>query len=73
MYRYLERRLVEHLREFLRRTYELETVNIVVEQPPKIEFGDTRCRSLSNLPQAAQSAAQDCRGDRRGRWLDSRL
>ena len=40
MYRYLERRLVEHLREFLRRTYDLESVNIVVEQPPKIEFGE---------------------------------
>ena len=40
MYRYLERRLVEHLREFLHRTYGLETVNIVVEQPPKIEFGE---------------------------------
>ena len=40
MYRYLERRLVEHLREFLRRTYDLETANIVVEQPPKIEFGE---------------------------------
>ena len=40
MYRYLERRLVEHLREFLRRTYGLDNVNIVVEQPPKIEFGE---------------------------------
>ncbi|HKM86411.1 MAG TPA: arginine--tRNA ligase [Terriglobales bacterium] len=40
MYRYLERRLVEHLREFLRRTYDLENVNIVVEQPPKVEFGE---------------------------------
>ncbi len=40
MYRYLERRLVEHLREFLRRTYDLESANIVVEQPPKIEFGE---------------------------------
>ena len=40
MYRYLERRLVEHLREFLRRTYGLEGANIVVEQPPKIEFGE---------------------------------
>ena len=40
MYRYLEHRLVEHLREFLRRTYDLETANIVVEQPPKIEFGE---------------------------------
>jgi arginyl-tRNA synthetase len=40
LYRYLERRLVEHLREFLRRTYDVEVANIVVEQPPKIEFGE---------------------------------
>ena len=40
MYRDLERRLVAHLREFLRRTYDLEMANIVVEQPPKIEFGE---------------------------------
>ncbi len=40
MYRHLERRLVEHLREFLRRTYGLEIANIIVEQPPKIEFGE---------------------------------
>ncbi len=40
MYRYLERRLVEHLREFLRRTYDLDIANVVVEQPPKIEFGE---------------------------------
>jgi len=40
LYRYLERRLVEHLREFLRRAYGLEMANIVVEQPPKVEFGE---------------------------------
>jgi arginyl-tRNA synthetase len=40
LYRYLERRLVEHLREFLRHTYDIEISNIVVEQPPKIEFGE---------------------------------
>jgi len=40
LYRYLERRLVAHLREFLLRTYGLEDANIVVEQPPKIEFGE---------------------------------
>jgi len=40
LYRYLERRLVEHLRAFLRRVYDLESANIVVEQPPKIEFGE---------------------------------
>jgi arginyl-tRNA synthetase len=40
LYRHLERRLVEHLREFLRRAYALEIANMVVEQPPKIEFGE---------------------------------
>ena len=40
MYRYLELRLVEHLRAFLRRAYGLEITNIVIEQPPKIEFGE---------------------------------
>jgi arginyl-tRNA synthetase len=40
LYRYLERRLTEHLREFLSRTYQLEAPNIVIEQPPKIEFGE---------------------------------
>ena len=40
MYRDLELRLVEHLREFLLRAYGLGNANIVVEQPPKIEFGE---------------------------------
>ena len=40
MYRHLERRIAESVREFLRRTYQLEIANIVVEQPPKIEFGE---------------------------------
>jgi arginyl-tRNA synthetase len=40
LYRYLERLLVQHLRDFLRGTYGLENVDIVVEQPPKIEFGE---------------------------------
>jgi len=40
LYRYLELRLVEHLREFLGRAYDLGSANIVVEQPPKIEFGE---------------------------------
>jgi arginyl-tRNA synthetase len=40
LYRDLEHRLVAHLREFLRRAYGLEISNIVVEQPPKIEFGE---------------------------------
>ncbi len=40
MYRHLERRLTEHLREFLHRTYQLEAAIIVVEQPPNIEMGE---------------------------------
>jgi arginyl-tRNA synthetase len=40
LYQHLERRLVEHVREFLRKTYQLDDVKIVIEQPPKIEFGE---------------------------------
>ncbi len=40
MYRYLERRLVQQMREFLRRTYGLEPGKIVIEQPPNVEFGE---------------------------------
>ena len=40
MYRHLERGLIQSVREFLLRTYQLEVANIVVEQPPKIEFGE---------------------------------
>ena len=40
MYRQLERRLTDSVREFLQRAYQLEIANIVVEQPPKIEFGE---------------------------------
>ena len=40
LYRHLERRLTESVREFLRRAYQLEIANIIIEQPPKIEFGE---------------------------------
>lgn len=40
MYRHVERRLAEHMREFLRRQYGLELERIVIEQPPKVEFGE---------------------------------
>ncbi len=40
MYRHLERRLSESVRGFLQRAYGLDAVNIVIEQPPKIEFGE---------------------------------
>ena len=40
MYRELERRLAQHMREFLRRSYGLEPEKIVIEQPPRVEFGE---------------------------------
>ena len=40
MYRTLERRLIHHVRDFLRRTYDLDLPKIVVEQPPKVELGE---------------------------------
>ena len=40
MYRYLERRLAQQMREFLRRSYGLELERIVIEQPPKVDFGE---------------------------------
>ena len=40
MYRTLERRLIQRLRDFLRRTYDVDLVKIVVEQPPKVELGE---------------------------------
>ncbi len=40
LYRHLERRLALHVREFLRRTYDLDLAKIVIEQPPKVEFGE---------------------------------
>jgi arginyl-tRNA synthetase len=40
LYRYLERRLAGHMREFLRRSYGLELGRIVIEQPPSVEFGE---------------------------------
>jgi arginyl-tRNA synthetase len=59
LYRHLERRLVEHLREFLRRSYALEIANIVVEQPPKIEFGEYA------LPIAFELARKLCKAPRK--------
>ena len=40
MYRHLERRLTHSIREFLRCTYDLDLAKIVIEQPPKVEFGE---------------------------------
>ncbi len=40
MYRQLQRRLAEHVREFLQRQYQLDLPHIVIEQPPRVEMGE---------------------------------
>jgi arginyl-tRNA synthetase len=40
LYRHLERRLADHIRDFLRRTYALDLPRVVIEQPPRVELGE---------------------------------
>jgi len=40
LYQHLEDRLAQSVRDFLRKTYQLEVGKIVIEQPPKIELGE---------------------------------
>jgi arginyl-tRNA synthetase len=40
LYRHLERRLAHHVREFLRRAYDLDLPRIVIEQPPQVKLGE---------------------------------
>jgi arginyl-tRNA synthetase len=40
LYRHLQHRLAQTVRDFLRRAYNIEQVNIVIEQPPKVEMGE---------------------------------
>jgi arginyl-tRNA synthetase len=40
LYRHLERRLRQAISAFLRKTYDLDLPKIVIEQPPKVEFGE---------------------------------
>jgi len=40
LYLYLERRLAQRIREFLRNTYGLDQAKIAIEQPPKVDFGE---------------------------------
>lgn len=40
MYRHLQHRLSDHVREFLRRTYNLDLQGIVIEQPPRVDLGE---------------------------------
>jgi arginyl-tRNA synthetase len=40
LYRHLEQRLIQHVREFLQRAYQVDLPKIVVEQPPRVELGE---------------------------------
>ncbi|MCI0350936.1 MAG: arginine--tRNA ligase [Acidobacteriales bacterium] len=40
MYLQLQRRLMEHVRSFLRRQYQVELPNIAVDQPPSVDLGE---------------------------------
>jgi arginyl-tRNA synthetase len=40
VYRFLQRRLAEHVRNFLREKYDIDLPKIVIEQPPKVEMGE---------------------------------
>jgi arginyl-tRNA synthetase len=40
LYRDLELRLAGHIREFLQHRYSIDLPKIVIEQPPKVEFGE---------------------------------
>jgi arginyl-tRNA synthetase len=40
LYRHLERRLGQQIREFLHRRYDLDLPKIVIEQPPRVELGE---------------------------------
>jgi arginyl-tRNA synthetase len=40
LYRHLERRLAQQIRDFLQSNYGLDFQKIVIEQPPRVEFGE---------------------------------
>ncbi len=40
MYRHFQHKLSDHIREFLRRFFDLDLPNIVIEQPPRVDLGE---------------------------------
>jgi arginyl-tRNA synthetase len=40
LYRHLQRRLLQHVREFVRTHYQIDLESVVIEQPPKVEMGE---------------------------------
>jgi len=40
MYRDIQRRLAQHVRDFLRRQYDVDLPNLVIDQPPQVAMGE---------------------------------
>jgi arginyl-tRNA synthetase len=63
VYRELQSRLVEHVRAFLQKQYQVELENIPVEQPPSVELGEyafTFCFELAKkLRKAPRKIAEE--------------
>ena len=63
MYRKLQSQLVEHVRDLLRRNYDIDLPNIGVDQPPKVELGEyalTFCFELAKkLRKPPRKIAED--------------
>jgi len=61
LYRQLERRLGQHIREFVHRQYGLDLEKIVIEQPPKVEFGEYALPLAFELAKKLRKETGDCR------------
>jgi arginyl-tRNA synthetase len=58
LYRILERRLAQHIRDFLRKTYDLDLPRIAIEQPPKVELGEYATPLAFELAKKLRKAAR---------------
>jgi arginyl-tRNA synthetase len=56
VYLSLQNRLIAHVRAFLKQKYGIEQANVVVEQPPKIEFGEFALPVAFELARALRKA-----------------
>jgi arginyl-tRNA synthetase len=59
VYRHLERRLAERVRDFVRRSYSLDLPKIVIEQPPKVELGEYALPLAFELAQKLRKAPRN--------------
>src|SRR5437870_13108492 len=58
LYRHLEHRLAQHVRDFLLRTYALDLPKIVIEQPPRVELGEYALPLAFELAKKLRKAPQ---------------